>query len=207
MEQQKAAEFLMDSSVAMHESAMPLMHRIVPDDVLIWNHYPEIDVVNGVAGSRFFYHCHPPEDRDGEEHGHFHFFIDKKSMDSDFNPLIAAPEITGKRAEVVHIAALSMDYNGLPIKWFTTNRWVTDESLYPAENIISKMALFDLRGLNGDPLVNIWLTAMLRLSQNIIANLLRERDEILMQKDPSGEDRNVEILSHARVDLSSLLDG
>ena len=32
----------------------------------------------------------------------------------------------------MHLAALSLDVNGQPVRWFTTNRWVTGEHWRPA---------------------------------------------------------------------------
>jgi hypothetical protein len=157
-------DLLVRSTSAMFADGRPLMQRILPADAPaeIWQHYPPDDVVNGSAGSRYFYHCHPPAERSAGEHGHFHLFLDKSAMARDAAPLIAPPA-TGSdepRADAVHIAALSISTGGLPLAWFTTNRWVTDEWVYPAEAVIAQFDRFDLRGPDGDPLVNDWLTAM-----------------------------------------------
>jgi hypothetical protein len=61
------------------------------------------------------------------------------------------------RADVVHLAALSVSPEGLPITMFTVNRWVCDEWLFPHADIMAVIDDFDLTGADGDPLVNAWL--------------------------------------------------
>lgn len=209
MDHDAALEMLMDASMRMHDEGVPMMRRVVPSDeeTRLWTHYPENDVVNGDLACRYFYHCHPQEEREFGEHGHFHIFFGKSGMARTAVPLVPAPKSTVKRADVVHIAALSVDTNGLPVRWFTVNRWVTDEWLFPAQDIISLLPKFNLAGSNGDPLVNDWITAMVQLSQPQIEELLTQRDAELALRDPSGEDRAAEILSLAAIDLEALLGG
>jgi hypothetical protein len=207
MDHQAALEMLMDSSVSMHEQGVPFMRRVLPaeEETRLWAHYPENDVVNGPLDCRYFYHCHPPEERTFGEHGHFHIFFGKSAMSSSVKPMIPAPKTKVKRADVVHIAALSVDTNGLPVRWFTVNRWVTDEWLYPAEQVSELLPQFNLEGANGDPLVNRWITAMVQLSRPQITELLLQRDAELKQHDPSGANRDVEITSLTPIDLEALL--
>ena len=208
MNEADAITLLMDSSLAMHSGGIPLMRRMLPEDeILMWEHYPDEDVVNGKLFCRYFYHCHPPEEREWGEHGHFHLFVGKAAMPKGTRPAIKAPKGKKRRPKVVHIAALSVDANGMPIRWFTINRWVTDEYLYGTSDITPLLKKFDLRGEHGDPLVNDWLTAMVQLSRRDIAELLEERDAMLLQHDPSGEDRDFEILSSKAIDLAALVDG
>ncbi len=202
-------ELLIDSTTAMFAEGRPLMNRLLPSDApaQIWQHYPPDDVVNGVAGSRYFYHCHPPAERGAGEHGHFHLFLDKSAMDARAVPLIAPPASASDepRADVVHIAALAISTDGLPISWFATNRWVTDEWLYPAEAVSAALGRFDLRGRDGDPLINDWLTAMVGLARADLETLLAERDAVLAARDLTGEDRAVEITGAKAISLEELL--
>lgn len=192
----------------MFAGGRPLMNRILPaaEAAQLWQHYPANDVVNGAAGSRYFYHCHPPAERSDGEHGHFHLFLDKSAVPADAQPIIAppTPKTDEPRADVVHIGALAISTEGLPLCWFTTNRWVTDEWIYPASAVIAQLARFDLRGPDGDPLVNDWLTAMVGLSRGDLAELLRQRDAVLEAGDMTGEDRSVEITSMMPIALERL---
>lgn len=203
-------ELLMTSTAAMFAEGQPLMNRILPSDAPaeLWQHYPPDDVVNGAAGSRYFYHCHPPAERSEGEHGHFHLFLDTAMMPDGIDPIIAPPPATpdDPRADVVHIGALAISTEGLPLCWFTTNRWVTDEWIFPADAVIESLARFDVRGPDGDPLVNDWLTAMVGLSRSDLADLLRERDIVLAARDMTGEDRSVEITSTMPIALERLFD-
>jgi hypothetical protein len=211
MTRAELTDLLMSSTAAMFAGGQPLMNRVLPADkpAEVWHHYPPDDVVNGSAGSRYFYHCHPPAERSDGEHGHFHLFLDKSAMAPGCGPLIAPPatDTDEPRADVVHIAALSISTEGLPLSWFTTNRWVTDEWVYPAEAVIAHLGRFDLRGPDGDPLVNDWLTAMVGLCRGDIASLLSERDRALAARDPTGEDRSVEVTSLKPIALDELFAG
>lgn len=208
MTRAELTELLMSSTAAMFADGQPLMNRVLPADAPaeVWAHYPAGDVVNGAAGSRYFYHCHPPAERSEGEHGHFHLFFDKSAIRAGTAPMIAPPAVgSGEpRADVVHIGALAISTDGLPLCWFTTNRWVTDEWLYPAEAVIAQLARFDLRGPDGDPLVNDWLTAMVGLCRADLADLLTERDGVLRARDLTGEDRTVEVTSLKLINLEEL---
>jgi hypothetical protein len=208
MDRSQAIDLLMESSERMFAEGIPLMRRLLPaeSEIALWDHYPEYDVVNGPLACRYFYHCHPVEERGEAEHGHFHIFMGKSAFGRGKRALISP--LTGKREKpkVVHIAALAIDPNGMPLSWFTTNRWVTGEWLYPAAAIAKLLAQFDLRGDNGDPLVNDWLTAMVQVSRGVITGLLDQRDQALASRQLDGDDRELEILSQAVIDLAALLD-
>lgn len=210
MNHDQLTDLLMTSTAAMFAEGRPLMSRILPaeDAAQLWHHYPPDDVVNGAAGSRFFYHCHPPAERGTGEHGHFHLFLAKSAMPGIAIPMIAPRAVLSDepRADVVHIGALAISTEGLPLWWFTTNRWVTDEWLYPAAAVIGELARFDLRGPDGDPLVNDWLTAMVGLCRGDLAELLKQRDAALKAADITGENRSVEITSSMPISLERLFD-
>ena len=210
MRYSKTARSLIEATIAMHESGVPLMRRVIPvdEEVAIWTHYPENDAVSPKSRSRYFYHCHPPAERGIDEHGHFHLFIPKKAIGKPARsqPLSIPVDLTGPRADVVHLAALSISAEGLPVELFTVNRWVTDEWLYSADDIMAVLPRFDLTGAGGDDLVNQWLTAIVALARPMIEKLLRERDDVLSAAGWPGEDRSIEITSRAPLDLQSLVD-
>lgn len=204
MDRSDAANLLIDASLAMAREGVPLMRRILPAGVPqhLWDHYPEGDAV-APSGSRYFYHSHPPDERGTDEHGHFHLFLPRRAMPDPEAPWLAAGNAVH---DAVHLVALSVTRSGVPVSAFTTNRWVTDESLFDADAIIAALDRFDVRGAPGDTLVNNWLTAAVALARPVIAGLLQSRDAALAAHDPGGEDRSVEILSSAALDLQALLD-
>lgn len=202
----QAAVTLNQATIAMFASGAPLMRRILPAGTAmrLWDHYPPQDIVCRRSGSRFFYHAHPSGSISGE-HGHLHLFLPRAAMPVDSNPLIA-PDRAASSADAVHIAALSIDGNGLPIALFTVNRWVTDEWLFPAAAIVAALPCFTLRHAPGDPLVNRWIAAAVALCAPMIEALLDERDRVLALRDPGGEDRAIAVVSQMPLDLQFLLD-
>ncbi len=207
MTPETAAAALVNATVEMHDAGIPLMRRILPDtaDITLWDHYPPNDQVSKKTGARFFYHCHPPEERGANEHGHFHLFLSKSAMvDPD---AFALQPVNNEivRVDVVHIAALSISADGLPTALFTVNRWVTDEWLFPHTAIAQALPKFDLSDAGGDALVNIWLTALVHVSAPTILGLLEARDIALARANWAGEDRALEILSHTPIDIQSLV--
>lgn len=202
-----AGEALWQATDAIYRSGVPLMTRVLPknEPLKAWAHCPPRDVVNGLWQARWFYHCHSPDDKKRGEHGHFHLFLGRRGFSKHVLPLIAPPTGRRPRPSVVHIAALSIDHNGLPTGWSVTNRWVTDEWLYPSAAIISKARELDFCGDNGDPLVNAWLGTMLHASHDTLSALLFERDRILLHRDPAGENRAIETVAQAPVDMNALI--
>ena len=208
MSPEQAAQTLVEATVAMHQSGVPLMRRVLPPKVepTLWEHYPEHDAVSPHNGSRYFYHCHPIEERGAGEHGHFHLFLPKLAMEQPNDAKCAPADLEVDRADVVHLAALSVSPEGLPIAMFTVNRWVCDEWLFSHNDIMSVIDGFDLTGADGDPLVNSWLTAMVHLTKPMISGLLAQRDERLAASNWNGEDRALEVISILPVDLQALVD-
>ena len=202
------ADSLIDATVAMHASGTPMMRRVISadDSVKIWDHYPPDDAVSPKTKSRYFYHCHPPAERGEGEHGHFHLFLPKSALPRTAACVSAPLDLATKRTDVVHIAALSISPEGLPIEFFTINRWVTDEWLYRAADIAAVLDRFDLTGAGGDPHVNQWLTAIVGLARPLIIDLLNTRDAGLVAAGWPGEDRDIEITSRAMIDIQSLVD-
>ena len=113
----------------------------------------------------------------------------------------------GKKTQgVVHFGALSFGTDGMPMTWFTTNYWVTYEFMMPADAIASRLKLFNMKDARVDPLVNDWLTAAVRVFQDPIIDMLKERDQLLEEKKAElGEavfaDKSIEIMSHRAFDL------
>ncbi len=155
-----------------------------------WNHYPEGDAYDPETHSQYYYHAHR-EDR--EEHGHFHTFLRPKGMPSDIRPALLAdfepPE--GDNAALSHLIAISMDAHGYPTGLFTTNRWVTGEVWYAAKDVCRMVEIFDMDQARPSWPVNRWVTAMLRLFQPEIFDLLSRRDAAVKAWEEKHPDRNV----------------
>ncbi|MGI9371113.1 MAG: DUF6969 family protein [Hyphomicrobiales bacterium] len=171
-----------------------------------FDHYPEGDVYDDEHASQYYYHAHREETG---EHGHFHTFLRAKAMPKSVKPAPYDGDGTrplGKDA-LCHFVAISMNSPGMPIGLFTTNRWVTDETYYSAEDTISLLDSFKIEHTFPCLATNQWISGMLRLFRPQIEVLLRERDETLAKwaedhpDEDVYEDRDLEITSIIDIDI------
>jgi hypothetical protein len=170
------------------------------------DHYPKGDVYDSETHSQFYYHAHRA---DTGEHGHFHTFLRAAGMPQTIQPVPYTG--TAKRPEgkdaLTHFVAISMDRPGNPIGLFTTNRWVTDETFYKAEDVISLLDRFNMDLSYPCLATNRTLTALFRLFRPQIEALLRERDNAMARWAASKpdadiyEDREVEVLSQVAISI------
>jgi len=169
-------------------------------------HFPRDDVFDADTASQYYYHAH----RGAVEHGHFHTFIRAGGIASDVRPLAwplaTEPWPQGDKA-ISHLIAISMDAWGDPIGLFATNRWVTDETWYCADDVIALLDRFAIDHAWPSWPTNRWLGAMLRLYRPWIEALLRHRDTVMlewMRTHPGTdvfEDRSLEITGHLPIDV------
>ncbi len=165
-------------------------------------HYPQDDVYDSDSHSQYYYHNHRGLDN---EHGHFHTFLRAKAI-----PEHIKPSDDFKRSEswpleedaITHFISISMNAEGFPIGLFATNRWVTDQTWYSAENTIALLDRFEIDHAHPNLVVNQWLTAMLKLFKFHIAELLIHRDHVIadwaMNKPTIDalEDRKLEVTGY-----------
>lgn len=173
-----------------------------------WDHYPKGDVYDHETHAQYYYHAHPVDLRGGE-HGHFHTFLRPKGMPPGIKP-VPLPDYTPpkeKNDALCHFVGISMDRAGYPIRLFTTNRWVTGEVWYAAEDVIAMLDRFAMDLAYPSWPVNIWITAMLRLFRPEIIGLLRARDRAVaawQAQHPDAnayEDRDLEIAATADISV------
>lgn len=175
-----------------------------------WNHYPDGDIYDSITHSQYYYHAHPPEERPGE-HGHFHTFIRPKGMPEGIKPApvpdYEAPEDPDDNLS--HIIAVSMDGSGLPIKLFTTNRWVTGEIWYTAADVHRLIGLFHIDHAQPSWPVNLWITSIVQLFDPQIRALVNRRDQVIAEWAESHpgssvfEDRDLEVTSECDIDIDA----
>ena len=169
-------------------------------------HYPQGDVFDAETQSQYYYHAH----RDGE-HGHFHLFQRAKGMPPGCAPV---PDAAGRDwpagdQALSHLVAISMDRFGVPTGLFTTNRWVTAETWYPAGDVVRMLPHFAIDHAHPSWPTNRWLTAMVRLFQPQIAALVMARDDALATRRSAYpdrdvfEDRDFEVLSETAIDVEA----
>jgi len=181
-------------------------------DFFEWDHYPKGDVYDATTGAQYYYHAHPPETRMslyGPENGHFHTFVRPKGMPRGIRPA-AVPDyvkLDAPNDELTHLVGISMNRQGYPIRLFTTNRWVTGETWYAAEDVLKILQKFVVDHAYPSWPANIWITAMMRLFLPQITELIRERDRALAEwgkQNPQTnpfEDRDLEVTSFIDVSV------
>lgn len=178
-----------------------------------WDHLPEDDVHDRHSHSQYYYHTHAksddPDYAHNAEHGHFHIFLRAKGMPARIKPAPLDPR-TDSKAEtdpVSHIVGIGMDGYGHPINLFTTNRWVTKETWYKADDVIRLLDLYEIDHAWPSWPVNLWVTSMLRLFRPQIEDLLIARDlkiEAWRTQYPDRdvfEDRDLEVASVRIIDI------
>lgn len=186
-----AGACLLDTMQALQRRRRHVLSPLFADGLAPqqWAHYPEHDIVDAGTGYRYFYHSHPgPRARD--EHGHFHLFA----------------RSPGQPKRFTHLVAVSMSPRGLPLRLFTTNRWVTDEHWQPATVVRKLVARFAVTAPSRLAAVHRWLAALVRLFRPQIDALLARRDarwRVARATRPNFfEDRRSAVLSQCRIDLS-----
>jgi hypothetical protein len=173
-----------------------------------WNHYPDGDVYDPASHGQYYYHAHPQELRSGE-HGHFHTFMRGPGMPMDARPAPLADLVVPESPKdaLSHLVAISMDAHGVPIRLFTTNRWVTGEIWYAAADVQAMLDRFEIDHAQPSWPVNRWIGAMLVLFRPQIRALIEARDEAVAAwaADRPGcnvfEDRGLEIASWADISM------
>ena len=191
-----------------------------------WAHYPEGDVYDPLSHAQYFYHAHPPGQRMTGEHGHFHTFLRPRGMPPGVRPLML-PELAIADAPAApagpavppapqpnqgvendalsHLIAIAVDAEGVPLRLFTTNRWVTGETWYAAADVVAMLDRFVVDLARPSWPLNRWISALFRLFRPHMAALLQARDDAVMSwrrrhrgKVHVFEDRRLEVDFGAR---------
>lgn len=175
-----------------------------------WDHYPKGDIYDHVTHSQYYYHAHPTELRGGE-HGHFHTFLHPKGMPPGIAPA-PLPDLELPEDEddaLSHLIAISMNPAGYPIRLFTTNRWVTGEVWYVADDVIRMLGDFAIDLARPSWPANLWVSDMLRLFRPQTEVLIRRRDDAVAawREGHAGsdvyEDRDFEIASSTSISVEA----
>src|SRR5262252_9656354 len=156
-----------------------LLDEIAPGGVCDWQRYPAGEAYDPKSHAQYFFHAHAESGRQDRELGHFHTFLRAEGMPGGVAPLLlpelavadvasplppqAAPLKRGTRDEVSHLIAIAIDFRGEPFRLFTTNRWVTGETWYRAEDVIAMLDRFAIAEQGSLWLLNRWISAMIQL--------------------------------------------
>ena len=170
-------------------------------------HYPKGDRIDKLYGGQYFYHCHR-ENQDTAEHGHFHCYLRQSGIPKHI------PRKTGLkwRADnsMTHLIAIGMDLFGQPIRLFTVNRWVSDETWFDAKHAPHLIKRFKLSLTNPSPwqIIDCWVQGMVHLFMPQIIWLLQARDhQMAAFQHEQGldcyENKSIEEITSLSIDLPS----
>jgi hypothetical protein len=188
-----------------------------------WAHVPPKDVLDGSSSSQYYYHAHTPADeknatiRHDGEHGHFHSFMRRAGMREEEQPYPAL-DLDKSTADIKkhlsHILGIAMDKTGNITGLFTTNRWVTGEVWYKAEDVIAMARRYEIDHAQPSWPVNMWVSQCFTAFMPVIKLLLLKRDEMVAQwaVEHGGndeaynvfEDRQLEVTSYCKIDLAGI---
>ncbi len=212
-----AAATVLECEHVLAKSGSNVVLEVLRDqgDFLIWESYPKGDVQDPETHSQYFYHSHTPEEMLDGENGHFHLFVRPAEILPEIEPwdLPGAFVPDEPEARFVHLAAISVDGTGWPLRLFTTNRWVTNETLYRADDVIGLLDHFRIALAHPNWAVNQWLNAMVVLFRPQIEALIRQRDVTLQAwaaQHPDSEvleDRDLQNTSEVRIDTVAQISG
>jgi hypothetical protein len=114
---------------------------------------------------------------------------------------------------MTHLIAAEVDRHSLPVRLFTTNRWVTDETWVEAPVAARLVDRFVVEIARPSLSAAIWISSLVRLFQPQIAALLAARDAAIAafaalrpDADPH-EDRSLEIPSALAVSVEAQMAG
>jgi len=206
-----AGVIVVDCIRQLHESGSNLVLEALhgSTDFTEWEHYPPDDVRDPTSHAQYYFHAHPPDDRDAPDYGHFHTFMRSKGMPDGIRPaevITPAPQ-PDENGPLSHLIAISMTPTGMPERLFTTNRWVTGETWYKAGDVIAMLDRFSINLDRSSPLLNQWLSAMFVLFRLQIERLLIERDNAISRwraQNPgvdAFEDRRLDVASSIEISL------
>lgn len=161
-------------------------------DFVAWKHYPENDYADLASGYEFYYHAHDREDMPDAEHGHFHLF--KRSLNR--------PE------QFIHLIGIALNAKGLPVRLFTTNQWVTGETMVQAKKVITALKNFKVSPKGRLAPIGKWLIALSTLYADEMENLIQKRDQWIAKKCATGmsktsllDNQKHHVLSSCQIDL------
>lgn len=154
-----------------------------------WNHYPANDLVDEVSGYEFYYHAHSADEMHDGEHGHFHLF---KRYGHDFH----------------HLIGIALNQQGLPVRLFTTNQWVTGEKFVSAESVVAELRDFDMATKGRMGPIARWISAFTKLYFSEMEMLILDRDHKISQLEIELGDLNMaldskshHVLTESKIDL------
>ena len=157
-----------------------------------YKHYPSKDLRDKTTSCEIYYHTHGLSEQVPGEHGHFHVF--KRDL---IDP-----------SKFIHLIGIAINHQGLPVRLFTTNQWVTGERWASAMLVAKELMKFDLQVQGRLAPIGRWVSGVVKLFQPEIVRLLKLRDQRVNQlmkkcgtKRKVIENRNFHVLSELKINF------
>lgn len=210
----EAAVVVVETAEALAQKNSNVVAEVMhgQDEFREWDHYPKGDVYDKASSAQYYYHSHNGA---ADEHGHFHTFLrngpDKGGVTGGGAPV----QHSGSNAEdwpegdeiITHFVAISMDHHGIPTHLFTTNRWVTGETVYAAADMIAMLDSFRIDQSIGEwQAANRWVTAMMCLFRPQIEQLLILRDDAVTARRSQMAGSELDVYEDKAVELTSICE-
>ncbi len=148
------------------------------DGFYSWLHYPKGDRIDYKTGGQYMYHCHR-EDFETEEHGHFHTFVRKVGWPKGMSRAQLPDKERFAKHPMTHVICIAMNRVGKPIRLFTVNRWVANDTWFEAKKLARLTKKFACRPEKEAELwapMDTWLENMMHLFQPQVLWLQEQRD-------------------------------
>jgi hypothetical protein len=208
-----AGEVILDCYRELREAGLNIVGEVLrgQGEFFELNHYPDDDVFDRETHSQYYYHAHRGM---AGEHGHFHTFVRRPGMPPGVEPIAdrASEPWPSGDAALSHLVGISMDAWGYPIGLFTTNRWVTDEAWYKADDVTRLLSRFRIGHSIPSAPVNRWISAMFVLFRPQMETLIRARDARIAEWSAQHpgydvfEDRALDITSETPISVDRQID-
>jgi hypothetical protein len=161
-----------------------------------WQHYPKNDLVDSDSGYEFYYHSHSSEEMPSGEHGHFHLFKRDQNHLEKFH----------------HLIGIALDGKGLPVRIFTTNQWVTGESMAKAPMVLKYLKEFNFSTKGKASPVAMWISSFVKLFYCEMEKLILKRDQKIDQlsikmgkRSKAFESKRHSVITQRKIDLLKCL--
>lgn len=193
---------MLDAILALQKKQQTVLGTLMPKSGVftLWDHYPAGEVTDVKSACQYYYHSHRTSAR---EHGHFHLF---GLLNADGSP--RQPGATWDDDEAPsHLIAISMSPQGMPIKVFCPNQWVTKGYWLTADQILVQLDHYAVHAQPRWSQVGRWLAGFVQLFRPQIEAALKARDaqvKVLRrgrQWRTFWADESIEVINYIEIDL------
>jgi hypothetical protein len=176
LQMEKGGQLLLDAALIFQKRQQTVLSQLAPKNsgFTLWDHYPSTEVSDPSTACQYYYHSHRTTVR---EHGHFHLF---GLFEADGTLRVKGAPWIGDDAPS-HLIAVSINSQGLPVKVFCPNQWVTKGHWLSAEVLLAQLDKFAIHNNKRWSVTSRWLAGLVQLFWPQIEAVLQARDRLAIQ--------------------------